>query len=54
MTDGLAFLNGEAAGTVRRSNGYGAPGVRDVQARAAVSNEAQSEQERRGIRRLSQ
>jgi hypothetical protein len=54
MTDGLAFLNGEQAGVVRRSNGYVAPGVREVQARAAVTNQNQTEQERRGLRRLNQ
>lgn len=54
MADGLTFLNGEAAGTVRRPTGYGAPALREVQARAAVSNPAQSEQERRGQRRLGQ
>lgn len=54
MADGLTFLNGEAAGTIRRPNGYGAPAVREVQARASVSNPAQSELEKRGLRRLNQ
>ena len=54
MADGLTFLNGEAADVVRRSDGYGAPNVREVQARAAVTTQGQSEQERRGLRRLSQ
>ena len=54
MTDGLGLLNGEAGGAVRRPNGYGAPAVREVQARASVTNQQQSEQERRGMRRLNQ
>ena len=54
MTDGLTFLNGEAAGVVRRANGYGAPSVREVQARASVTNQQQTEHEKRGLRRLNQ
>lgn len=54
MTDGLALLNGGTGGAVRRPNGYGAPSVREVQARASVTNEKQTDQERRGLRRLNQ
>jgi hypothetical protein len=54
MADGLTFLNGESAGVVRRADGYGTPSVREVQARAAASNPAQTELERRGLRRLGQ
>lgn len=54
MADGLTFLNGEHAGIVRRESGYGAPSVREVQARASNTNQNQSEHERRGLRRLNQ
>jgi hypothetical protein len=53
MTDGLTFLNGESAGAVRRTSGYGAPSVREVQARASVTDQQQTEQEKRGLRRLN-
>jgi len=54
MADGLKLVNGELAGAISRPNGYGAPTVREIQARASVTNENQSEQERRSLRRLNQ
>ena len=54
MSDGLTTVNSEHAGLVKRSNGYGAPEVRELQARASVTNERQSDTERRSLTRLNQ
>ena len=53
MSDGLTTLNSEHAGLVKRSNGYGTPAVRELQARASVAKERQSNTERRSLRRLN-
>ena len=53
MADGLTTLNSEHAGLVKHSSNYGAPSVREVQSRASVTNERQSDQERRSLRRLN-
>ncbi len=54
MADGLTVVNSEQAGLVKHSSGYGTPSVREVQARASVTNERQSDQERRSFQRLKQ
>ena len=54
MADGLITVNSEQAGLVKHSSDYGAPSVREVQTRASVSSERQSDQERRSLRRLNQ
>ena len=53
MADGLTTVNSEHAGLVKHSSNYGAPSVREVQTRASVTNERQSDQERRSLRRLN-
>ena len=54
MADGLLVVNSEKAGLVSKSNGYGAPAIREVQARASVASERQSDLERHSLRRLNQ
>jgi len=54
MTDGLTFVNSQSPGTVSRTGGYQAESVREVRARAAVTDQRESEAERRGLRRLNQ
>ena len=54
MTSGLTTVNSEQAGLVKHSSDYGAPSVREVQTRASVTNERQSDQEKRSLRRLNQ
>jgi len=54
MTDALTFSNTDVAGSSRRASGYQAEAVREVQARAANTDQKQSDAERRGLRRLNQ
>ena len=54
MANGVTIVNSEQAGLVKHSSDYGAPSVREVQTRASVANERQSDQERRSLRRLNQ
>ena len=54
MADGLTIVNSEQTGLVKHSSDYGAPSVREVQTRASVANERQSDQEKRSLRRLNQ
>ncbi len=54
MADGMTLVNSEQAGLVKHSSDYRAPSVREVQTRASVANERQSDQERRSLSRLNQ
>ncbi|MBT3658905.1 MAG: hypothetical protein HOB37_14815 [Rhodospirillaceae bacterium] len=54
MTDGITLANSQSPGVARRASGYQAEAVREVQNRAAVTNQSQSADERNGLRRLNQ
>lgn len=52
--DGLTFATTLSPGRTARGAGYQAQSVRDVKARATVTDQGVSAEERRGLRRLNQ
>ena len=54
MTDGLSVSKQAILELARRPNGYQSEAVREIRARAAVTEGRQSENERKSLRRLNQ
>jgi len=52
MTDGVTNNSGAAGAIAQRPRLYQSEGVREVQARARVLEQRQSEEERQGVQRL--